>query len=290
MESILDIIYDYSKKRKLLDSKSLEIIIKLFMKENNIDIIKKINIIQKKEILLGNVSLGNYLDDYINIYYSRIIVYLNNYYHISDFLTEDELILYEEVFRNNLFITFIIFHELEHSMQEQIVIDNKNEDFETRLIELESFYLNNLGNKVLSRLNYYPETGEYDFSFLDSILYTVAYFIDDLKYNRNYNISYLERLADLNANKKIIDMIKPIKNEIPHLYKLENELLLDRAIRDYDKSKISPTIDFFNNLLGKRYFNYQDMPDYDFDNRLRLGLPISDKEYNSISKKLKKQY
>ena len=85
-------------------------------------------------------------------------------------------------------------------------------------------------------------------------------------------------------------MIKPIKNEIPHLYKLENELLLDRAIRDYDKSKISPTIDFFNNLLGKRYFNYQDMPDYDFDNRLRLGLPISDKEYNSISKKLKKQY
>ena len=123
-----------------------------------------------------------------------------------------------------------------------------------------------------------------------SILYTVAYFIDDLKYNRNYNISYLERLADLNANKKIIDMIKPIKNEIPHLYKLENELLLDRAIRDYDKSKISPTIDFFNNLLGKRYFNYQDMPDYDFDNRLRLGLPISDKEYNSFSKKLKKQY
>lgn len=284
MQNVLDIIYDYSKKRKILDPSAIKQIIKLHMKNNNIEIIKTIEIIQKIELIFKKITLGNYLDDYIIIYYSRLLLFINEFSHVSNLKTEDDLIIYEQIFRNNLFIAFIIFHELEHSMQEQISREEKSINFETRLIQLESFYLNNLGNKVLSKLNYYPETGEYDFNIINLLQYYIHCKIDNIKYEKNYNLSFLERLADTGANKKIIDMIEPIKKEIPNLYKLENELLLERELRDYDNTKVSPTIDFFNKLIGKKHFNYDDMEEYNLDERLRLGLPVTCEEFNSKAK------
>ena len=305
MKNILDIIYDYSKKRKFLDEDAIKKIICNYMDEKNISIINTVNIIYNKEFILtriykkisnvlsikrndlfNNSILGTYLDDYIDIYYSRIIKIYDTDELIEDSIYEDKLLLYEKIFRFNLYIASIIFHELEHAHQEEIYNTQGLKDIESKLIKLESFYLNNLGNKVLSRCEYNKETNEYEMSNFKRILYILSCIKDQRKYDKNYDISLLERLADIDAQKSVIKTIEEVKKEINNLYCLENEILINRIIRDYPDSKESPTIDFFKNIMGKKALEGINFLKLDLDSRLRLGLEIDDDEYMDTIKLL----
>ena len=285
MKDILDIVYDASKRRMLLSDKEVLKIVELLISINNIDIINEIHVIQKNELIFNKVTLGHYINDKIYIYYSRIIGFISGLHHRSNFELENKLCIYETVFRINLFILFIIMHEIEHAIQEEITINNDTSTFKNRLIKLENDYLTFLGEEVLKEETYNEIDGTYSMSPIDFIKYKLAYHYDYKLYASNYEISYLERLADVNALSKILEMIKEIRNEIKSLYTLQENILLDRKLDHYDDTKVSPTVDFFNNILGDNEFDYNDMGDLNLDERLSLGMPISDYEYDS-SKKL----
>lgn len=281
MKDILDIVYDASKRRMLLSDKEVLKIVEILININNIEVINEIHVIDRAELIFNKVTLGHYLNDKIYIYYSRIIGFISGLHHRSNFELENKLCIYETVFRINLFILFIIMHEIEHAIQEQITVSKEINTFENRLINLENDYLTFLGEEVLSDEKYNVIDGVYDMNILDFIRYKFAYHYDYKLYISNYEISYLERLADVNALSKILKMIEEIKNEIKSLYLLQENLLLDRRLQNYDNSKVSPTVEFFNNIYGPNSFDYSDMGDLSLDKRLDLGMPITGKEFYS---------
>lgn len=286
MKNILDIVYDASKRRMPLSDKEVLKIVEQLVKINDIEVINEIHVVQRTELIFNKVTLGHYLNDNIYVYYSRIMEFIAGCYHKSEFKLEDEMSVYETVFRINLFILFIIMHEIEHAIQEQITISGDTNNFENRLIKLETDFLTFLGEEVLSDENYNEIDGTYNMNPLEFIKYKLAYHYDCNLYNSNYEISYLERLADVRALSKILDMISEIKNEIKKLYTLQENILLDRRLEHYDDTTISPTVEFFNNIYGPNTFDYSDMGDLSLEERLNLGMPITDYEYDSTKKLL----
>ena len=73
-------------------------------------------------------------------------------------------------------------------------------------------------------------------------------------------------------------MCESIKSEIPNLYILIDKIIHERKLRDYDTSFISPTTEFFINITGERQFYFPDYVDMSLEERLRLGLPVYNKE------------
>ena len=280
MKNILDVLYEYANKRQILDINAIEKIIRSYINEYDINIIKNVYIINKNEILYGKTILGKYLEDYIEIYYARLLCVLNDERYKTESIYEDKLDIYESIFRMNIFITSIICHELEHAIQEQMFLLNKPVSFEDKLIIEENNYLDHLGYKALKNCIYNEETGEYKLNFIEHMKYLIMYKLDNKRYMKNYDISLLERLADIDSLTKIYETISEIKNKVPNTYIILGDEIIERKLRDYDNCKISPTIDFFNNILGKNnnLFNY-DNNSYTLDERLRLGFPISDDEY-----------
>lgn len=282
MKDILDVIFDYSLKQKYLDQNAIEKIVKAYIKEFNIDIISKVNVYRKFELLFGNYTVGCYADDYIDIYYSRIMTSIRSNDFKTDFDDEYKLSILEGFLRRNLYILQKICHELEHAIQAQIAFQEPT-NLEEKLIKIENFYLDHIGvNKIVFNIKdieeFLSESSEDKVTFLDEIKYKLACFRENKIYDSNYDISLLERLADLDSLKKIYDMCESIKSEIPNLYILIDKIIHERKLRDYDTSFISPTTEFFINITGERQFYFPDYVDMSLEERLRLGLPVYNKE------------
>ena len=286
MKEILDVLFDYSMKRKIFDIAAIEKIFKSYKKEFNIDILKKLNIIDKFEIIFGHPVVGTYVDDYIDIYYSRIMCTIRINDFKSDFMEEDILSILEGFYRRNLFILLNVCHEMEHAIQAQIS-KNTPRSLEQKLIKIENDFLDNMGKKVLDPSKYDLETDEFDLSSFEYIKYIHAYNKENRLYKSNYDISLLERLADLDAMTKLYNMCEEIKSYIPNLYILLDKLILERKLQGYDYSFISPTTEFFINLTGERQFYFPNYINMSLEERLRLGLPINTKEYDELYLKLK---
>ena len=287
MENILDIIYDASFNKRILEEKDIQEIIDLYINEIDSNIIKKYYIIKDRKFVFNKICLGNYIDDYIEIYYGHIVQYLEHFCHLTDFETEKELSFFEQVMRSNLYFLRIILHEFEHSIQEEVYINNDNSSFKNKLIILESFFDDHFGGNTLIKYGIDLNSKTFELGYLKYLEYRLSGYIDRIKQEKNYHLSYLERLADINSIKKIILLLESIKKDVPNLYKLENQILLERKLRDYNTCKKSPTIDFFVNILGKKNFDYSDMPEYKTDEALDLGLPIKGQDYARRIIKLK---
>ena len=286
MEDILDILAEYSMKYDYLDTEAITKIIKLYKKEFDISILSEINIYSNKEVLSKNSKIGCYADNYINIYYNRLLFNIKNDNYKSDFDDEYKLSVFEGFFRRNLFILFNICHEMEHAIQEQ-TSQQAPRNLEDKLVGIENDYLDNLGQYALDPNKYNEVTGLYDVSYFEWFLYLLAYYKENKIYDYNYSISLLERLADIDAMEKLYKMCEAFKSYIPNLYILMEKMILDRKIRDYDSSFISPTTEFFLNLTGERQYNNEEYSQLSFEEKLRLGLPVDKKEIAKIELKLK---
>ena len=286
MKNILDIVFDYSFKRKLLDFDAIEKIIRLYKNEYNIEIVKSLTFYDRFEILFGRYSYASYLESEINVYYRRLLTCIKDNEHKSELESDFTLSIFEKYFRDNLFILKIICHELEHAIQTQ-KSQKEPITLEDKLIKYECDYLDHMGEYVLNPSKYNKETDEYDANIIETILYYIFESYDYKIYKSNYDISLLERLADIDSMTKIYKMCDEIKNRIPNLYQLMNKLLLERKIRNYDNSFISPTVEFFKNLNRERIFYFHDYIDMSLDERLRLGMPINPSESLEIHRILK---
>ena len=285
MKNILDLVYDYSKKRKYLDFDAIKEIIKLYKKVYDVDV-KNLIYDSRFRILFNNWSNATYKDKEINVFYGNILFDIEKEGYKSIFEEEDKLNYFEKFFRINIFILKIIFHELEHATHDMITT-REPKNLEEKLIKIECNFLDHLGERVFDISNYNEEENAYYGTIMDKIRYIIAEHFDFKLYDSNYDISLIERLADIDSMTKIYNMTDEIKGEIPVLYNLMAKILLSRKFRNYDESFISPTVEFFKNITGERQFYFPNYIDMSLDERLRLGLPISTKENEEISMKLK---
>ena len=267
MDNILDIIYEYSMRKKLLDRKAIEIIITIMIKENNIEIINNINIITHLFDNLSEKTLAYYFNGDINIYLSKIYKYLKKYSD-NNLIDNKNLSEFEEYLINNLFILRTVFHELEHSNHERLIHYN-NVSIEKELIKIELDFINRINN---------------------------LYYGDEEKYNRLkklydnlYDISFIERLADIWSHEQIIKVLETDKNELKRIYEYEKLLLLNTELSTYKNFNDMPTIRFFIAIGKAKEISKYDLYDLDFKTRLRLGLNLSFDEYFLNQRKLEKK-
>ena len=274
MENILDIIYLYSMKEKLLDRIAISRILNLLFSEYNLSEVKELHFLNGK-----NDRLAYYSDDKLFIYTDAIHNAVNQGYYKSEFKIEDNLSFYEDILRKNLFILQVVFHEFEHVLQDKLV---KTKSIEDQLINVEKSYISDtesiLQNHSIGMIKRRPM-----FKHAKEL------------YHRNYDISLLERLADINAFQRIIEVTDIFKEDHKNIYELQNLLLLDTKMKNYKNPNDKPTIRFFKNI--NKFDEVSDidycMEDISKEERLKLGLKIDADDYfnnkNYLSLQMKKR-
>ena len=268
MDEILDVVYSCSINYHLLNKLELHKIFNILSKEYNLE---KLNLNVKDKIdylltyILGieiNNTLGTYYNYNIDYYLKRLYLFIRNCNYQTDLLLEYKLDNKELYLRKNLFILKVLFHEIEHYYQDIIYRTKDNSSITNKLILLEENTLKEYEHSEENR----PKKKEY------------------------YNISFIERIADINAYKKLIDLIDPIKNEILNLYNLQEQIILYISFDGYIDND-SPTNRYFKFMDKeteyKNIIDNYNLNDLDFNTRFKLGLPLDDYEYQTIKTYLK---
>lgn len=208
-------------------------------------------------------SLNDVIDDYTKYFEGK----LNNF--------EEELFSYLIVVRE-------LVHELTHIYQCNI-IRKAEKTLEEELLSFESFHLHNMDIDMLKRLNINININNYTRK--------VNKFI-----KKYYDSLLCERLAEYYS----IDFTRGlIDDECICLKEFYNECFIDNLLKGYEEENgilISPTYRVYkgiHKLIGVSSFDYEYLhSDYEitkdkvkclkFDTRVKLGLPITNEEFNNL--------
>ena len=257
MKKILEIIINYSKESKLLDEHALNKIINILINEYNL---QNINYQIKNDFNFSfdRVRLGFYMwnSKTLTIYYKRIINYIKKGYYSTTIYYQYKLSKFETYVYKNLFILETIFHEFEHALQHKDY-ESESESLEHKLISIST--KNNYRIKDNCEL---------------------------------YNLSILERLANINSREKILLMISSLNNEVNKLLDLLFRQLMMKRMENYDIYD-SPTIKYLELLNGKRYeseyLKEQILSLYSYDDRIKYGLYLTKSELSDNLLLIKKR-
>lgn len=276
MKNILDIIYDYSKKYKLLDEDAInKILDELFKLYQFVDY--SYEVVTKKNVL--NSDLGDLVGNDMTIYLYNLRKKINdNDYPIESDL-ESKLPLFEGYLRMNCEMLLTCLHECEHCIQNNLMSEpiSNDDTLEKKLIRVEDTYL----RKV-----------EGSFLFIDSIdkiLKFVPSFYkyekSKRRYERNYDISIMERLANIHSFEKIKDMLKEIENELTVLLELMDQIIFAEKMGNYT-TKWGPTLLFFDELGYYDEVDRYEGINYSFEDRFTYGLNLTDDEFEDNIEKV----
>ena len=280
MDNVLDIFYEYSINHRLLDRKAISKILDIILKSNNLN--KDISYIISKDSKFDITSMGNCnilgefdMDSIIYVYYWEILKSIRKKKYLSYIDRKFEFDNIEIMFKKNIFILQTLFHEVEHAKQLESTKDIFNKSIETRLYQYEINYM-------------YPH---YDIFDKGIISYYTALIKHEIIYNKNYNISFMERMANIKSFEEIYRLLLKLGNDYRKLYDIQREIIDDYMVKDYDNGGlIGPTTRFICNLGYTYYFTKDDLINMneklDFDERIRYGFRITEEEYK---KKIKKQ-
>lgn len=285
-EELLDLLYDYSSKGKLADKEYIE----------------KFIAIVKKYKSLGNYLIGPYYLPYstqnidtlatysfsirkIQIFYKKIEETIKSD-KFCDFMIPEK----EKVFYKNVKLSQILLHELEHVNQAKIIEENDN--LESRILRLTGVGKSSeIVAIILKKMGYNDNK-------IESVL-------DDKKsiYHKYYEFAPHERLAEIKSHEQLTSITSEIGDLVPNVNKLEEIYAIKSMLKGYriDNFLISPTVLYLikqGEIGALKRFEWYGRNDYetlckskqlyDLEDRVRLGLPIDQKEYNAISKRLNK--
>ena len=280
-EKLLELLYNYSKNNKLAD---IDFIVKVVSIVTNYkrlnDYVKKIEYNSYNKFDNSSLLGYNFDERKIIIYDEKLNIYLNQVKANDVFIPNKEKLFYK-----NVEVLEALLHELEHANQSKIMENEKTEEAEIlKLVgvgksrELISMELKKIG---LSK------------KLIENLLNNKMKI-----YYKYYDFAPHERLAEINSHQKMSEILSPIKNFVPNIYKLENTLVLKNKLKGYtfNHKLISPTVLYLkeqgeeNNL---RNFCWYDIEDnkclelskrfYNSEKRIRLGLPIDNYEYNNLN-------
>lgn len=264
MENILDIVYNYSRQNKLLDKFAIRYILLELLDEEKLDYIT-IEIDDKDKILYLNNKLATFKSNTIKVFLSRINEYIASDNYKTNYKNEYILNRFQKCLRKNLIILQTLMHENEHVLQFHKEKENTIEDnltnLELEFIDETENIMENKNIGLFKRLNEFKKNKNL--------------------YNNNYQISFLERMADINSYQNVLSLIEPIKNEAREVYDLENDLLLESIMKNYKNIMDAPSIRFFINIGKLDELNKLDLVNLSEEERLRLGLKIDGKDYIS---------
>lgn len=291
---IIDLIYAYSIKGRLVDQDYIKELINIIVTCKNLDNyfgLLKIHSQKKlksaKEVDLYTLASYDWNSQNLNIYSQNINWLLKSeskYLYLFN--------NYERLFFDNLLITQVILHELEHIDQKRKMSEEKN--FESEFLRFTTSH------------------DEYNIEFLLKKGYTskeaFAIFTQQQKnnsdYEKNYNISPEERLAELNSHYLIIDLLSHTPQKLPHLISFYQTRFLQILIKNYtydfyNDIIISPTnlyLEKTDNLIFSHHFPWYDINYFNclanlknilsLDERLKFGLSIDTEELYRYQKKL----
>ncbi len=270
---ILKIVYDCSKKRKLIGEKEIRTIVALVLEEKEIsDYVQKIKM-SKKSPKNGDKILGG---SWVNSK-KRLKIYIKNLYYYTKYEKRFKLLRnpLEQLIAKNLFIVQIIFHELEHAHQQKQYDEGIN-SIEEKLIE---------ANILLTQ---FPARFEKVWNgLISSELFELYEANDKILYYHYYNSNPVERLADTNSFSTIVSIVEQEKEKMPYLFEYYNYLLNIRQIKNYKESwqmrHSCPTENYLHGIMRPELWDeieksYKEN-EYDLTRRLKLGLNINKDEY-----------
>ncbi len=272
MDNVLDIFYEYSINNKLLDRKAISKILDIILKNNKFD--DKILYIITKDSKFDITSMGNCnilgefdMDSIIYIYYWEMLKSIRKKKYLTNIDRKYELNNIEIMFKKNMLILQTLFHEVEHVKQLESVKNIYNNSIEGKLYQYEINYI-------------YPH---YDIFDKGIISYYSSLIKHEIIYNNNYNISFMERMANIKSLEEIYKLLLRLGNDYSKLYDIQREIIDDYMIKDYSNGLIGPTTRFISNLGYNRYFTKDDLlsitEKLDFDDRIIYGFQISEEEY-----------
>lgn len=209
---------------------------------------------------------------------------------------------FEKNIANKIFIYIVLRHEIEHVIQVKKIYMNEN-NFESELLKRSMFY---------SYL-------KYNIKMQDVFINKPDNFFVKLKNKRiiarelnimyereldNYQYSLHERLAFINSFQDALELINPINEKIPNIYKKITMMKLKKMTSSYVKSDSEikcPTayflenteidyllnklnIDSFDEILSK----YNVESEFDIFQKLKYGLPVESEEYKTTDEFFKK--
>ena len=251
MQELTKQIYDISSNRTIINSRHIyNFILKM------IDSLKLNDYIH--EILFCDINGKSLTRYYINekrlcIDFKKIVYYVSNYITNlkGDYSFENKILL------TNLYIIKILYHELEHAIQEKKI--NYVSNVETKILSLSSIWEDKLKS---NNIKIYEE-------------------------NR-YLYNPIERQANITSSKKMIEICNLLDNQkIFNFFDLE---LIDLSLYGYtNKGSEYPIIKYF--LENSEFSAIKDLVKKDgifnFDKRIDMGLEISESEYYSLEEKKK---
>ena len=290
---IFELIYDYSIKGKIVDKVFIDKLVEIVVWGKHLDYyVRKVNITDKL-VANANGVIGaeyNLTSMDISIHSGSIQRILEGRsYHYNYSFNSLERIMFK-----NLSVAQIILHELEHAYQNKQCDMVHDDSTYSKLIQA-SFLLEKSINDwqiLMAIIN--GRINEKDLSTLLSKYKSL--------YQQYYRVNPSERLAQIKSYKMIINLLKPIREQVPNLYKFESATLLKEKLKEYSnlwQIGICPTqkflfgvelesiwydLDFYNKNVKK--LTKKACAKYSLEKRLALGLPISCSEYDSLKQKL----
>ena len=273
-EEILKDLYDYYKADKQIGRAYVEKVVNLNVDYYNLGkFVKKVVFMEENPQNKKSYAGYSYNDRCVVLFTGKLADMI---LEREDYIPRKQLLLCK-----NIRVTQSILHEIEHAKQAKIMEDRKDDESEilkvtgtSRSQEIIKDRLKSLGvgsNTIKIILN-------------DKLKICADY----------YNFAPHERLAEINSNEKILEIINPMKNYIPEIYDRITFGVTSNRIRGYkyNNSLISPTIFFLKKqneeALLKRFEWYDENHNialekskriYNLEKRIKLGLPISEDEY-----------
>lgn len=251
MQELTKQIYDISSNRNIINSRHIyNFILKM------IDSLKLNDYIY--EILFCDIKGKSLTRYYINekrlcIDFKKVVYYVSNYIANlkKDYSFENKILL------TNLYIIKILYHELEHAIQEKKINYVSND--ETKILTLSCDWEDKLKSNNIK-----------------------------LYEKEKYLYNPIERQANIMSNKRIIEICNILENQ--EIFNFFDRELIDLSLYGYsDKGSDYPIIKYF--LGNSEFSTIKDLIKKDgifnFDKRIDMGLEISENEYYSLEEKKK---
>lgn len=281
---ILKLIFDYSKAGRFPDHYFLDKVVEIVVKKRDLnDYVKNTVFIDKLDGAESDKTFAsyNYLRKQISVYYWPIQIMCQKNSRYDSLFNPIERMLY-----HNINITQCILHELEHATQYKTADDHENTSIEAKLIRTASLLKRTLKNPKFNELLL---SGKISPKSLEI-------YLKDYRnlYKKNYEINPMERMAQINSYRTIINFLEFIKKQIPMLFTFNCKALEREKIRGYESSwqkGLCPTHVYLKNTRKEdvwKSFDFYDenqavlikkvSNEYDLNKRLLLGLPVSPDE------------
>lgn len=289
MDNVLDVLVEYSKRGKKADRIFIKKVIKVMIEEKELkDYIKKIRFVDMSKIesyypenergvMAYRCWNGEILIDEGDIEFLCKLM--------EEYIGKDSR-EFEKIISCNALVLQVLLHEIEHANQYKKSKINDT-DFENILLSICN-YANN---------EFFKESKLNQLIIIKKGLYLNRQLYYDLKLSGEIEIKYsssspTERMANIYSTNDVITILEQIK-DIPGPIKFFQDFLISQRLNGYDLKKtiVSPTLRYLDDFKKLGISGVNQYFDEDFEtslnkanndsleNRLLLGLPITEEEY-----------